>query len=80
MFTAVRCPECGHEGRGPEFKSGCPVCGYAAMLGEDILGERPAAPAPLRKGRGMPVVFSRIALLVLSALFVALVLILVLRG
>jgi uncharacterized membrane protein YvbJ len=77
-FTAVRCPECGHEGRAPEFRTGCPVCGYAALGGEDPL-ERGPAPPP-KKRPGMPVAASRAALLVLSALVVALVLILILRG
>ena len=76
-FTAVRCPECGHEGRAPEFRTGCPVCGYAA-LGDPPEGRSPAPPP--KKRRGMPVLFSRIALLVLSVLVVVLVLILVLQG
>jgi uncharacterized membrane protein YvbJ len=79
LFTAVRCPECGHEGRAPEFRAGCPVCGYAALGGEESLAERPPAPPPKTR-RGMPVVFSRIALLVLSVLFVVLVLVLILHG
>ncbi|HTZ50943.1 MAG TPA: zinc ribbon domain-containing protein [Spirochaetia bacterium] len=90
VFTAVRCPECGYEGRAPEFKAGCPVCGYAAMgappAGPDLSassGARdwarsPAAPLPRR--RGMPVLASRIALVVLSLLVVGLVLYIVLHG
>ncbi|HTO23526.1 MAG TPA: hypothetical protein VMQ10_13715, partial [Spirochaetia bacterium] len=77
-------------GRAPEFKSGCPVCGYAAM------GAAPAGPdrsassgarasarsrgVPVPRRRGMPVLTSRIALLVLSLLVVGLVLYLVLHG
>jgi len=78
LFTAVRCPECGHEGRAPEFRSGCPVCGYA-VGGEEPASERPPAPPP-KKRRGMPVVASRIALLALTVLLVVLVLVLVLHG
>lgn len=79
VFTAVRCPECGYEGGGLEFKSGCPVCGYAA-LGTAQREARPASSAPAKKRRGMPVVFSRIALLALSLALVALVLVLILHG
>jgi len=78
-FTAVRCPECGHEGRAAEFKSGCPVCGYAALGGgSGPARDRPAAPA--RGRRGMPVLFSRIALLALALAIAGLVLYLVLHG
>ena len=28
VFTAVRCPECGFEGRASEFARGCPSCGF----------------------------------------------------
>ncbi len=79
LFTAVRCPECGHEGRAPEFRTGCPVCGYAALGEGEPRAER-APPPPPKKRKGMPVVFSRIALLVLSALLVVLVLVLILQG
>jgi len=79
-FTAVRCPECGHEGRAPEFRSGCPVCGYAALPPKDPPVDRPAPVAPSKTRRGMPVLFSRIALLVLGALVVALVVILILHA
>lgn len=80
LFTAVRCPECGYEGRAPEFKSGCPVCGYAALGGPQAPGARgPTAPTQ-KKRRGMPLVFSRIAVLALSLALVGLVLVLILRG
>jgi uncharacterized membrane protein YvbJ len=28
VFTAVRCPECGFEGKASEFTHGCPACGF----------------------------------------------------
>ncbi len=77
-FTAVRCPECGHEGRAPEFRSGCPVCGYAALQ-EERPSDAPAA-AARPKRRGMPVWLSRITLVALTAALVALILVLVLSG
>jgi hypothetical protein len=30
VFAAVRCPQCGYEGRPSEFLRGCKVCGYLA--------------------------------------------------
>jgi len=83
VFTAVRCPECGYEGRAPEFKSGCPVCGYATVEAPGSEAGRGAprrTPAAAPRRRGMPVVFSRIALIALSALVVGLTLFLVLHG
>ncbi len=80
MFTAVRCPECGYEGRAPEFKSGCPVCGYAALGTAQAPGGRGSTAPARKKRRGMPLIFSRIALLALSLALVGLVLVLILRG
>ena len=77
VFTAVRCPECGHEGKAPEFRSGCPVCGYRARS----MGSAPPAPAgggPTK--RGMPPSFYRAAIIVLGTLILGLVLVLVLHG
>jgi uncharacterized membrane protein YvbJ len=76
LFTAVRCPECGYEGKAPEFRSGCPVCGYRAAPGETFT----ATPVTGRKEkRALPVAFYRATIIVLSALLLGLLLILVLR-
>ncbi len=56
------------------------MCGYAALGAPEGAEGARSSPAPAQKRRGMPVVFSRIALLVLSGLVVALVLYLVLHG
>jgi hypothetical protein len=77
VFTAVRCPECGYEGRAPEFHAGCPVCGYRNRTAED-------APAPpSRAARGLPAMsarFYRITIMVLGALIIGLVVLLLLRA
>lgn len=70
-FKAVRCPECGFEGKASEFRFGCPTCGF---------NEQPQpAPAltPPRRGRRplLSVRFYRISgviLLVLLALLLVL--------
>jgi uncharacterized membrane protein YvbJ len=76
-FTAIRCPKCGYEGRGPEFKTGCPVCGYGMGLPETQV-KTPAA-APVRR-KGIPVIFSRLAVAVLSLLVIILLAVLLLHG
>jgi uncharacterized membrane protein YvbJ len=77
-FTAIRCPKCGYEGSGPEFKSGCPVCGYGMGLPENEM-KAPAAAAPPRKS-GIPAVFSRLAVAVLSLLVIILLVVLLLHA
>jgi len=76
VFTAVRCPECGYEGRAPEFNAGCPVCGYRTR-------EKASVPSgggrPARQARALPAVFYRISIAVLAALIIALVTILLLH-
>ena len=78
-FTAVRCPRCGYEGAAPEFRDGCPVCGYAAGLPQG--GRTPPGSLQSRKpGRrkGIPVLFSRLAIAVLTLVIVVLVAVLLL--
>jgi uncharacterized membrane protein YvbJ len=77
VFTAVRCPECGYEGRAPEFRSGCPVCGYRAKSKEPPFSEPAARP---EKKPGLPLAFYRAAVVVLFALIVGLVLLLILHS
>jgi Double zinc ribbon len=77
VFTAVRCPECGYEGRAPEFRAGCPVCGYETGVSDPA--PAPAARASRQKP-GLPARFYAIAMVVLGALIVGLVVLLVLRA
>jgi predicted amidophosphoribosyltransferase len=77
VFTAVRCPECGYEGRAPEFHAGCPVCGYRTQSSGQAHSMSP------RADRGKPVLsarFYRIAMAGLGALIVGLVVLLLLRA
>ncbi|MGO9307760.1 MAG: double zinc ribbon domain-containing protein [Spirochaetia bacterium] len=76
VFTAVRCPECGHEGRASEFRSGCPVCGYRTKSMEALR----AGPAAGRARLHLPPVFYRAAVVVLGALILGLLLLLVLKA
>jgi uncharacterized membrane protein YvbJ len=76
VFTAVRCPECGYEGRAPEFRAGCPVCGYRTKSAGSA-GE-PAGGKPAK--RGMPPAFYRAAIIVLGVLILGLVIVLVLQA
>jgi hypothetical protein len=77
VFTAVRCPECGYEGRAPEFHAGCPVCGYREKTREGTSTDHPSAPA---RKPGLPAAFYRIAAIVLTAIILGLVVLLVLHG
>jgi len=77
VFTAVRCPECGYEGRAPEFHAGCPVCGYVSRA----KGQAPAESSRAARGKpGLSARFYRIAIVVLGALVVGLVVLLLLRA
>jgi len=77
VFTAVRCPQCGYEGRAPEFHSGCPVCGYRSRSKEQV----PSEPSSTdRKKPGLSARFYHIAIAVLGALIVGLVVLLLLRA
>jgi uncharacterized membrane protein YvbJ len=76
VFTAVRCPECGYEGRAPEFHAGCPVCGYRTRdKGPVASGGNRAA----REKKALPGLFYRVAIAVLAILIIALVIILLLH-
>jgi len=77
-FSAVRCPKCGYEGTGPEFRDGCPVCGYG--MGAEGRPSAPAAPPGrrARPHRGMPRAFSRLAVAILALLIVVLAAVLLL--
>jgi predicted nucleic acid-binding Zn ribbon protein len=77
VFTAVRCPECGYEGRAPEFHSGCPVCGYRARTKEQAPSESSRA---AREKPGMSARFYRIVIAVLGGLIIGLVVLLLLRA
>jgi uncharacterized membrane protein YvbJ len=75
VFTAVRCPECGLEGKAADFRAGCPSCGF----NQQVRAAAPAAPArpqrrPLPSAR-----FYRIAGAVLLVLLIALLVLLFLR-
>jgi hypothetical protein len=78
VFTAVRCPECGYEGRAPEFLSGCPVCGYRTKS-QDAASAEPTGGTGSRKP-GLSAGFYRAAVVVLAALILGLVVLLVLRA
>jgi ssDNA-binding Zn-finger/Zn-ribbon topoisomerase 1 len=76
VFTAVRCPECGFEGRASEFARGCPSCGYMEQKKVTPAAARP--PVKDRK-RTFSATFYRVAGIVLLVLVVALVALLLLR-
>jgi uncharacterized membrane protein YvbJ len=76
VFTAVRCPECGFEGRASEFARGCPSCGF---MEQKKLQPLPARPAEKRSRRTFSARFYRIAGVVLLALVVILVALILLR-
>ena len=42
FFASVRCPSCGFSGASRDFRSGCPVCGYAFGTGGQSYGNRKA--------------------------------------
>jgi uncharacterized Zn finger protein (UPF0148 family) len=77
LFTAVRCPECDYEGRAPEFRSGCPVCGYRAKW-----NEAPSAASAASHARklAMPPGFYRASIVVLAALILGLIAVLLLQS
>jgi uncharacterized membrane protein YvbJ len=78
-FTAVRCPECGYQGREAEFRSGCPVCGY--LMAQPPGAQSPGAPpsAPSRKKRFLPAWFYTVMALALLAAVVVLLIVLLAR-
>jgi Double zinc ribbon len=76
-FTAVRCPKCSYEGKPPEFRDGCPACGY--MMSQEV--RVPVMPAP-KKPRPQTLMsrrFYRISGLVLLALFAVLIVLLLIK-
>jgi uncharacterized membrane protein YvbJ len=77
LFTAVRCPECGYEGRAPEFRWGCPVCGYRAKSMGSPSSESTRGGS---RKRGMSPGFYRVAMIVLGALILGLLVLLVLHA
>ena len=40
VFSAVRCPRCGYEGKPSDFGKGCPACGYLATDAGSAHGRR----------------------------------------
>ncbi len=76
-FTAVRCPECGYQGRDAEFRSGCPVCGYlvAREPGAQPPG-MPAQPKTRKKGFLPAWAYTVLALALLVAVVVLLIVLL----
>jgi uncharacterized membrane protein YvbJ len=76
VFTAVRCPECGFEGRASEFAMGCPSCGFMEQKKADPL---PSRLVEKRNRRSFSARFYRIAGIVLLALAVILVALILLR-
>jgi hypothetical protein len=76
VFTAVRCPECGFEGRASEFVRGCPSCGF---MEQKKIEPPPPRPVEKRIRRSFSARFYRIAGIVLLALVVILVALILLR-
>jgi uncharacterized membrane protein YvbJ len=76
VFTAVRCPECGFEGRASEFVQGCPSCGFMEQKKAEAPSPRQAR---TRGRRPLSARFYRTAGIVLFALAVILVVLLFLR-
>ncbi|MFI5367578.1 MAG: zinc ribbon domain-containing protein [Spirochaetia bacterium] len=78
VFTAVRCPECGFEGKASDFRAGCPSCGF-----NQPVPSAPKTPAarlrPRRRSLPSPR-FYKIAGVVLLVLLVALLGLLFLRA
>jgi len=74
-FAAVRCPKCSYEGKPPEFRDGCPSCGY--MMSQEV--RVTAAPTPKRGQTFMSQRFYRISGLVLLVLFAVLIVLLLVR-
>ncbi len=76
VFTAVRCPECGFEGKASQFAHGCPSCGYMEKKKAEAPARASPAPRPKRTlSRG----FYTVAGIVLAALVVALLVVLLVR-
>jgi len=74
-FTAVRCPECGFEGKAADFRTGCPVCGFNQPV---PAASSAPAPRPPRKSV-LSARFYRIAGVVLLGLIAALLCLLLLQ-
>jgi hypothetical protein len=85
MFTAVRCPECGFEGRASEFAGGCPSCGFMEQKKAEPSPARaprsaPTSRSPRRVRRTLSARFYRVAGIILLALVVALLALLFIRA
>jgi primosomal protein N' len=75
VFTAVRCPQCGYEGKPSDFRKGCPSCGF----NQPVPAAGPGA-APQPHQRLLPSArFYRIAGAILIVLLIALLGLLFLR-
>jgi hypothetical protein len=72
-FAAVRCPQCGYEGKPSDFVRGCVVCGYMAPeggRGKPRSQARPRRELPLSPGVAR---IAAVALLLLLCLFFILI-------
>lgn len=67
VFAAVRCPNCGYEGRPSEFARGCKVCGYLAEEGARGQPGRRTRPTT-RLSRGTALILGASLVLVLIVL------------
>ena len=79
VFIAVRCPECGHEGKAAEFKSGCPSCGFLEPRETATAAPSAASVPKPRQRHVLPPAFYKIAFFVLIVLLVGLLLLLLFR-
>jgi DNA-directed RNA polymerase subunit RPC12/RpoP len=76
IFTSVRCPRCGFEGRAAAFRDGCPSCGYLMSREER---SRSVSGAVKRTKAGMPGRFYRVSGIILLVLFAILIVLLLMR-
>ncbi len=82
-FTSVKCPQCGFEGRAPDFANGCPACGYlqgptASITPARRARQRRAAPQPPRRpALVLPRAFYRVAFIVLGCMLAGTIILLV---
>jgi hypothetical protein len=78
VFTAVRCPECGFEGKTSDFRTGCPSCGFNQPV--PAAASAAAPPPRLRRRSLLSARFYRIAGVILLVLLVALLGLLFMRA
>ncbi len=77
VFKAVRCPECGYEGKASQFSAGCPACGF---LEKKETAEPSLLPRTASRQSRLSARFYRIAMVVLLAVVVVLIAVLVFKG